>query len=390
MKRDRDTPETQAITLVFFDQARDLLSRIVWDDVQTSETEGPLSRETYSRSPKERIGAIRRLRALMTTSRELNRVLVLNSQLWVDLMAVLAPQQGLRLRCYEFRCMNWSDLLQLYNKRIAPEVLVTALLGPTLSPALARLTDDTELLGLLGTRSPAEFEANVMRVVGTTLWHILSVNQVEWRQQQWLRDMAWDRWMAGRFYSVDRPLDWLLQATLQLAQDRDPDGTPFTPRGTEQSFEGPEYDVRRSSHLPYNYNHWGEYMDVKDWVPPMQRLVALWEQATQERQEAHLAFESRLRRDVQWAVAHLQQDDDAGTLVSKSELPMSYSLFWFALAYAGNGGRYTRYPREHRMFHACVGCEQPLHGECCWSRDEPNQLYCDAACYLDAGKNVPT
>lgn len=218
-----------------------------------------------------------------------------------------------------------------------------------------------------------------MRVVGTTLWHLLSVRRVEWRTALWLRGMAWDRWMAARFYLSDRPLDWLLLATTQLAQNLDPeDGSTLEYAESEQSFRGPEYDPRASYKLPYNYNHYGEYMSVQEWLAPMKRLVALWQRSEQAR-EAHEVFVHRLRRDVQWSVMRLQQDDDQLTLVPRAELPMSYCVFWFALAYAGTDG-HALY-EEHRMFHACVGCAQPLRGECCWPRDTPTELYCSAECY---------
>lgn len=399
MKRER-TAEEGIATQVFFEQARDLIADIVWGDVEPTgddsaelkggepidrwvnrlnrPEQGPLSRETFRRTADVRSLAIRRLRALMGTNREINRALVLNTQLWINLLGVLAPQQNLRLSSLEFERMTWSDMLQLYNHSVRPETLTSALLMP-LGPAIAQLIDDTELRGLLGARSPGEFEANVMRVVGTTLWHLLSVRRVEWRTALWLRGMAWDRWMAARFYLSDRPLDWLLLATTQLAQNLDPeDGSTLEYAESEQSFRGPEYDPRASYRLPYNYNHYGEYMSVREWLAPMKRLVALWQQSEQAR-EAHEVFVHRLRRDVQWSVMRLQQDDDQLTLVPRAELPMSYCVFWFALAYAGTDG-HALY-EEHRMFHACVGCAQPLRGECCWPRDTPTELYCSAECY---------
>lgn len=335
----------------FFVMARDVLHQLVLDE------DGPplADPQMTNDSIKRHRHVVKTLRAWMTSSRTLNRTLVMQPLLW----QVLLPEARPGLSTGVWDQMHAGDMLRLCyveythnGLRVFDPMARSLQLGEAMEDAQfqASLSFDTTPLRFL-----ADLEQLMRQLVGDVVLpsHITA------------RNRGYDA-LRLRLYDSPDPLGFCLALLIVAMQPYDPEGlvrlTPEDYASLIATLQGTFMfkamnDIRRTM------------------LGPLQRLFALWPSYGPRCNEA---LRRQLRAEIQCRAWRLQALDSPQTLVPRTELPWSYVLFWFTMM-----TRLLEVHPDRTMFHACVSCFEPLdaQSECCWHRDAPQELYCNAMCF---------
>lgn len=345
MKRELETEALGPDGAAFFLLARDVLHQLVW-----SEDDAP-SDESSSQGAQRRKDVVKTLRGAMTASKPLYRALVRQPLLWQSLLKEARPG----ISTVVWSQMHSGDLIQLM--RSAYDYT-----SPATSSAVRRALhwgdalQDAQFLGALGGRSPGRFLDELESLLSVLTADITASSRHSHTSYDALR---------RRLFATPDPLGFLLSLIVAALMPYDPQH--------ELALQPEEFAALIVT-LQGSFSYTPLNQIMARVLAPLQRLVQLW---PEQRARCDAMLQSELRGEIEWAAWRLQTPDEPLSIVPRAEMPWEYVLFWYVIMtqYIGIYG--------HRMFHACVGCFEPLNAqsECCWHRDAPNQLYCNADCF---------
>lgn len=345
MKRELDPEPLQVTSVAFFAQARDLIAHMTWQDEPVAD----LTPEEHWQVVRQDL--VRGLRSLMTTSKELNRVLVLDASLWQQLLGALQVSRGQPLSVLRLDVMEVHDLAILSSQAYSPDRLMTydlSIVGEIRGGLPLHAYAETALNLLFDTFRRLNQDALLVTL------RTQAADPVRWWLELLRSVLRRDTEMAG------------VSALFRAIPGFRPTDPFYLWRATGERFLGNNAVSLR-----------GKWYGLDAWLD---RQLLGWN--PEGSAKAQTLF---WRTTLRYSSRTLQEPDSVLTLVPLEDLPQSYLLFWFVLVGARSP---PNVPQRHRMFHACVACERELSSDalCCWLRDEPSRLYCNAQCFAQVNK----